>query len=212
MSVVNCSCNGINENCNKCDGKGYYDDKEETIDKLIFAKGIQDYSSHPGVAQLNYGRIRFNAPKFQHKLQKKKGKENSKMPIPPRAGSSIKVIKRKDIVGKTEVPESTLGSAVKKALTLSLKPMTITNTISEKYIEYSHKGEFLFTINDHELKDEFCRFWIFRLGRSDLTSKIFLQSFTLYKNLNTKERTEYFDTCLKSKNSMDYQKQANIQP
>ena len=44
MSVINCSCKGINPTCENCFGRGYYDDEQNSkISKFVFPK-IEDNS------------------------------------------------------------------------------------------------------------------------------------------------------------------------
>ena len=48
----NCSCQGSNENCYRCSGRGYYDDKETTQSLSIFSPYALQIEAKPSKNQL----------------------------------------------------------------------------------------------------------------------------------------------------------------
>ncbi len=36
MAILDCTCKGVNPNCEKCFGRGYYDDEKQNIDRIPF--------------------------------------------------------------------------------------------------------------------------------------------------------------------------------
>jgi hypothetical protein len=48
MSIVDCSCRGINPECEKCEGKGYYNtDNNSSKSRINFIKKTEDKSKEP---------------------------------------------------------------------------------------------------------------------------------------------------------------------
>lgn len=199
MATISCSCQGLNENCERCDGKGFYNDSDEQINQIIFSKGVHlhEYVPTP-IYQINYSNHRRQKSLHQPSKLKKPEKNTAK-----NVGKLSTVPKLKVIIKKDQIESAEFNKHPKELTNklISYYQPNQASTIFGKYLQYQYKGEFVFVLNDHDIKDEFCRFWIFRLGRTDFKSKIFSESFKLYVSLTQKEKQDYCEQTINSMRS-----------